>query len=268
MTLVRTQLQSLTNLDNTPPGQVDLCSVICNATSGNRRPFCCLDPEGRCFLFETCTHLTSATNAPKFVSLDNCLQTAVSALSTKLRERRKRLPIARTLAYTLLTYHETSWLPSVLTKKQLYLLATQTGSLSSVFLHHQFGRLQQNSKGDRNYCKALAFWYGVIFLELWHGKTLEERPFRKMLINAQNNHQSEDHINLLAAVDWLHETKHQLDNDFGDLSSLVPIPVFLQRCLHFDFGDRDGLDGKGFRLAFYNEVYLPVDRLASEMGCD
>ena len=178
--------------------------------------------------------------------------------------------MARNLAFALLQYHQTPWLQTAWMKKKLgFLTRPNSPDLGTgPFLEHQFP-LNANQPAqsetpvglDAEHCKDLLFWYGVTFLELWHGQAFEDRQLREQLL--AGNPASENHINFVTAMDWQHELEVKISNEYGNL---IPVAQFVRRCIVCDFGGSGGLNGKGFRRAFYNEVVLPIDDLMKGMG--
>ncbi|KAI9763062.1 MAG: hypothetical protein M1840_000953 [Geoglossum simile] len=193
------------------------------------------------------TGVTFCSNSTRTVSL--------TTLLSRILERKYRLSLAVKLASTLLQLYKTPWLDEMWGKQDVFFVEQQGDSSDSILQKPYVSRPfppptcppQQTLVPCRSVRSQSTFGLGVLLIELWYGKTLEDLRVPADATGHKEPNQT---------TDWLTATRllNDIYLDAGDAYGNA-----VRRCLNFDFNQLPpSLETRAVKEAMHQGVVMPI----------
>lgn len=207
----------------------------------------------------------TSTEMDRVVSLEEILTTAAErpeGPQTTIRRvlsRRERMSIALAIAYAVLEFYPTPWLPQFHGKAAVHLFQHKDGE---VLTERPFvlceATAAKNVTHERSASRgadhgSALLMLGIVIMELWFGRTIESRSFWTNFCDAHGNETEFTHLG--AAIEWQKKAKDEAGVVLHDITS---------RCIRGNFGpaimDLNEAECVG---AVYDYVVKPLEELLS-----
>ncbi|KAK1986722.1 hypothetical protein LZ30DRAFT_647255 [Colletotrichum cereale] len=241
------------------------CDFVTGADTppGDKGNILSLD-EGRRVMLEPEPLDQSTIKASTTQSIDHFLQT------TKVRHT--RLSVGLSFAYTLLCLATSSWIPSQLSKNDVFLVCCESDGKTSKRLGPYFSRTSRDicsppspgSSGSSRVWDAEASLrlLGVVLLELFHGQTLEQQA--SWVESLDDDGRPNESTRFCGAFLWACRADESLKVHFGrELGGALSEAI--RKCICFDFGRDDDRGDLRLAEAVYREVVVPLEKCCPQM---
>ncbi|MCJ1388905.1 hypothetical protein MMC18_001756 [Xylographa bjoerkii] len=234
---------------NIPVRIDDLCSAICLGKASNSSTYYLfgeLQPQYK-------LHRLSSRASPSAGNAMNLDMLLTGSHGLKLN-RRQRVVIAGTVAYSLLQFQKTPWDPSGWRKNDIWFYCDETDILEKPYILESFKPSNQTlvpNATDARHAQQDPFdtpliRFGILHLELCFGETIEARSVHKRYVKAEG--QGPNLTNYATALEW----RNEVMDDFPDF--LGPIDC----CLKNSFGEQADWKNERFLDNMYTNLVKPL----------
>jgi hypothetical protein len=229
-----------------------LCAAICrNIEERPHLGFIAAETSSKRRHSISLTGVAFCPNSTRTVSLANLL--------SRIPERKYRLSLAVKLASALLQLYKTPWLDEMWGKQDIFFVEQQGDSSDRILQKPYVSRLftpstcppQQTQRRALAPCQSVrsqsTFGLGVLLIELWYGKTLDNLR----IPTDMTGHKEPDQTS-----DWLAATRllNDIYRDAGDRYWNV-----VRMCLYFGFNQsHPSLETRMVREAMHHNVVIPL----------